>query len=71
MYYCLHTSDLVKALWRAEEVCGAFIPWEKETIPPAEGKVSMQTAEGTQQTILVCHSSAWLMIHPEQPGKEK
>lgn len=71
MYYYIHTSGLVKARCRAEGVCGAFVPWEKGTIPPAEGKVSMQTAKGTQQTILVCHSSAWLMIHPEHPGKEE
>lgn len=71
MYYYIHTSGLVKAQQRAEGVCGAFIPWEKGTIPPAEGKLSVQPAEGTQQTIWVCHSSAWLMIHPEQPGKEE
>lgn len=57
-------------MWSRGSLWG-FVPREKETIPPAEGQVSVQTAKGTQQTILVCHSSAWLMIHPEQPGKEE
>lgn len=71
MYYYIHTSGLVKAQCGAEGVCGGFILWEKETVPPSEGKVSMKTAKDTQQTILICHSSAWLMIHPEHPGKEE
>lgn len=39
MYYYIHTSGLVKAQCRAEGVHGAFVPWEKGTIPPAEGSV--------------------------------